>query len=114
VDRGLEHFAFRAEPEAVVDEFGIFRHQLVFEMGGAAVERDRFDAAMGGIKNGAARRLIHAARLHTDKAVLDEIEPPDAMLTPKRIERRQELCWRQFLAVERDRIAPLEINSDVG
>src|SRR3546814_560147 len=39
VDRRLQHLAFGREPEAVVDELGIFRHQLVLEVRGAAVER---------------------------------------------------------------------------
>src|SRR3546814_3243860 len=32
VDRRLQHLAFGREPEAVVDELGIFRHQLVLEV----------------------------------------------------------------------------------
>src|SRR3546814_10569493 len=46
VDRRLQHLAFGREPEAVVDELGIFRHQLVLEVRGAAVERDAFDTTM--------------------------------------------------------------------
>src|SRR5262249_45152573 len=46
VDRSLQHLALGREPEPVVDQLGVFRHQLVFEMRGAAVERDLLDAAM--------------------------------------------------------------------
>src|SRR3569833_3092671 len=46
VDQRLEHLAFRREPEAVVDQFGIARHQLVLEMAGAAVERERLDGTV--------------------------------------------------------------------
>src|SRR3546814_18624141 len=46
VDRRLQHLAFGREPEAVVDELGIFRHQLVLEVRRAAIERDAFDTAM--------------------------------------------------------------------
>src|SRR5262249_34202777 len=86
VDRGLQHLALGREPEAVVDQLGVFRHQLILEMAGAAVERDLLDAAMRGIEDGAARSLVHAARLHADKAVLHEIKPADAVRAPKLIE----------------------------
>src|SRR6516165_7539568 len=47
IDRGLQHLALGREPEAVVDQLGIARHQLVLKMRRAAVERDLLDAAMG-------------------------------------------------------------------
>ena len=57
-----------------------------------AIERDRFDAAMRGEQDGAARRLVHAARLHADEAVLDQVEPADAVLATERVEPRQQLA----------------------
>src|SRR6185369_14997736 len=54
VDQRLQHLALRREPEAIVDELRIARHQLVLEVAGAAVERDRFDGAMRLQQNGAA------------------------------------------------------------
>src|SRR5258708_15545040 len=44
VDQRLQHLALGRIPEAVIDQLGIFRHQLVLEMAGAAVERDLLDA----------------------------------------------------------------------
>src|ERR1700677_3124950 len=41
VDENLQHLALGREPEAIVDELGVFGHQLVFEMSGAAVGGDR-------------------------------------------------------------------------
>src|ERR1051326_1034783 len=58
VDRRLQHLALRREPEAVVDQLGIFRHQLVLEVPRAAVERDALDAAMRRPQDRAARRLV--------------------------------------------------------
>src|SRR5262249_33157213 len=46
IDRGLQHLALGREPEAVVDQLGVFWHQLVLEVGSPAIERDRFDAAV--------------------------------------------------------------------
>src|SRR2546423_2261898 len=51
VDRGLQHLAFGRKPEAVVDQLGIFRHQLVLEVRRAAVERDLLDAAVRGMQD---------------------------------------------------------------
>src|SRR5439155_6266046 len=83
VDRRLQHLTLGREPEAVVDQLGIFRHQLVLEVRRATVERDLLDAAMRRDQDGAAGRLVHAARLHADEAVLNEIEPADAMGAPE-------------------------------
>ena len=66
-------------------------------MGGAAVERDLLDAAVSGQKDGAARRLIHAARLHADKAVLHQIEPADAVPPAQRIQLRESSAGDIFL-----------------
>ncbi len=53
-------------------------------MRGLAVERERFDGAMRDVQDGAARRLIDAARLHADETVLDQIEPADAIVLAER------------------------------
>src|SRR5262249_56761258 len=84
------------------------------EMGGAAVERDALDAAMGGVQDGAARRLIDAAALHADEAVLDQIEPADAVGLAEFVEPRQQRRRRQLLAVDRHGIAALELDLDIG
>src|SRR3984893_13977564 len=113
IDQGLQHFAFRREPEAVVDELGIFRHQLVLEMGGAAIECDLFDAAMGEIKDRAAGGFIHAARFHSDEAVFDEIETSNTMRAAKPIQMRKQGRGRHWLSVNGDRVAALEIDFDI-
>ena len=82
VDERLQHLALGREPEAVVDELGVFRHQLVLEVRGAAVERDRLDAPVGEEQDGAAGGLVDAAALHADEAVLDEVEAADAVVRP--------------------------------
>jgi hypothetical protein len=80
VDRSLQHLALGREPEAVVDQLGVARHQLVLEVGSATVKGDRFHRPVGGEQDGAARRLVDAAGLHADKAVLDQVEPADAVV----------------------------------
>src|SRR5208283_425065 len=61
VNEGLQHFALRRKPKSIVDDLGIFWHQLVLEMRGTAIERDLLNPAMRVIKDRAAGRLIHAA-----------------------------------------------------
>src|SRR5215216_2694878 len=64
VDQGLEHLALGGEPEAIINEFSIARHERVLEMGSLAVKREAFHGAMGGMENRAARRLVDTARFH--------------------------------------------------
>src|SRR5205807_8272853 len=99
-------------PEAVVDQLGVTRHQLVLEMRGAAVERDLLDAAVRRQQDRAAGRLVHPARLHADETVLDQIEPPDAVRPTQLVEARQQLRWRELAPVDRDRVAAFEIDAD--
>src|SRR5215813_5147641 len=105
VDRRLQHLALGCEPETVVDQLGIFRHQFVLEVRGTPVERDRFDGAMGCKQDSAAGRLIHPARLDADEPILHHIEPPDAVDPAKLIEARQQCRGRHLLAVDCNRIA---------
>src|SRR4051812_37303033 len=74
VDCRLKHFALRREPEAVVDQARVTRHQLVLEVHGTAVERDALDPAMRGKQDRPARRFIDAARLHPDEAIFDQVK----------------------------------------
>ena len=97
VDQRLQHLALGREPEAVVDQLGVARHQLVLEMRRAAVERDRLDAAMRRQQDGAAGRLVDAARLHADEAVLDQIDAADAVGLAERVELREQRAGDSFL-----------------
>src|SRR5580700_3802016 len=90
VDHRLQHQPLRREPEPVVDELGIARHELVLEVRRAAIEGDALDAAMRCVHERAAGRLVDAARLHADETVLHEIEAADAMLAAKLVQTLQQ------------------------
>src|SRR5271165_2462877 len=75
VDQRLQHPPLGTEPEAVVDQLRIARHELVLQMRRLAIERDALDATVGGEQDRPARRLVHPAGLHADEAVLHQIEP---------------------------------------
>src|SRR5205823_2797120 len=104
VDRRLEHLALGREPEAVVDEAGVARHQLVLEVHSATVERDALYATMRGEQDRTTGRLVDPARLHADEAVLDQVEAADAIVVAELVELRQQRGGRQFLSVDRDRV----------
>ena len=62
----------------------------------------------------AARRLVDAARLHADEAVLDEVDAADAVVAAVVIQRRQQVGGAQRIAVDRHRVALLETDGDDG
>src|SRR5215831_12672695 len=86
VDQRLQHQPLWREPKSVVDELGVARHQLVLEVCGAAVERDRFDRPMGREQDGAPGGLIDPARLHADEAVFDEVDAADPVIAAELVE----------------------------
>src|SRR6185312_5808574 len=92
---------------------GIARHELVLEMRRAAIQGDALDAAMRRMEDGAAGRLVDAARLHADEAVLDQVEAADAVPAAELVEPRQQLRRRQRHAIDRDGVAALELDLDV-
>src|SRR5690606_24300535 len=87
VDRSLQHLTLGSEPEAVVDQLCVLRHQLILEVSRAAIQRDAFDTAMGHRVDRAARSFVHTAALHADEAVLNQIEPANTMLAAKIVQR---------------------------
>src|SRR3984957_9923757 len=114
VDEDLQHLALGREPETVVDELCVFGHQLVFEMRGAAVERDRFDGAVRREQDRAPGRLVHAARLHANEAVFDQVKPSDAIVVAELVEGSEQRRRAHRLAVDRHWIALLETDLDNG
>src|SRR4029453_11230140 len=89
VDRRLQHLPLGREPKAVVDQLRIARHKLLLEMRSAAVERQLLDRPMGGMVDGAARRLVQSAALHPDEAVLDQVQAADPMTLAELVELGQ-------------------------
>ena len=114
IDGGLHHHALRGEPEAVVDELRIARHHFVLEMGDLTVEADRLDGAMRAHHDRSTGRLVCAAALHPDEAVLDDVETADAVLAAEAIQFGQHFGWRHGLAVDGNDVARFVGELDVG
>ncbi len=114
VDGRLQHLALGREPEAVVDQRGVLRHQLVLQVHGPAVERDGFHAPVGGEQDRAAGGLVDAARLHADEAVLHQVQAADAVVVAELVQLGQQGGGRQLLAVDGHRVAALEVEGEDG
>ena len=67
---------------------------------------------MGGVIDGAARGLVHAAALHPDEAVLDQVEPADPWRLPSSLSLASSCGRRQRLAIHRNAVAALELDGD--
>src|SRR3546814_2478944 len=63
-------------------------------------------------QNGAARRVIHAARLHADEAILDQIESSDGVPLAITVQCFQQRCGAHRLAIDRNRITLFKVNGD--
>src|SRR3546814_9270534 len=74
-------------------------------MGGAAVGCDRLQRPVRDREDGAAGRLVDAAALHADEAVLDEVEAADAVVAAQLVEVGEQRGRRQRLAVDPHGIA---------
>src|SRR5947207_12865148 len=79
IQKGLQRLALGREPEAVVDHLGVPWHERVAQVEHLAVECERLERPARGVQDRAARRLVHAARLHPDESVLDDVRTADAV-----------------------------------
>ena len=57
---------------------------------------------MRGVQDCSARRLVDAARLHTDQAVLDDVDTANAVRTAELVELLEERNRLEYFAVDRD------------
>ena len=114
INQRLQHAPFGREPEAIIDQLRIARHQAVFQMRCFAVQRDAFHGAMRDIKDGAAWRFVAAAGLHADKAVFHQIQPANAVFLAEGVQAREQGSGRQAFAIDANRIAAFEFNGDIG
>ena len=109
----LNHFALGGEPEAVVAEFGIFRHEHVLESDAGAVHADGFEVAMRFKQDGSCGGVVNAAGLHLGEAGFDDVDGSDRVVAADFVEFAHELGGRESLAVDRDGDALFEGDDDV-
>ena len=78
-----------------------------------AVEGERLQRAVGDVQDRAAGRLVDAARLHADVAVLDQVDSADAVAPADVVEPGEQDGRRRALAVDANGVAGLEVDLDV-
>ena len=78
-DEGHQGVHLRHVPEAVVHHLGHFGAMPIAQVDRLAVERELLDRQVGRVEGRHAGRLVHAAALHADEAVLDDVDPPHAV-----------------------------------
>ena len=61
----------------------------------------------------AAGGFVHAAALHADEAVFDQVKAADAVLAAQLVESGQQRGGAHRLAIERNAVALLEIDRDI-
>ena len=78
------------------------------------VHGDHLELLVGKVQDGAARRLVHAAVLHADEAVLHDVDDADAVRAADGVELLDDLRGLHALAVDGDGRALLEVDGDIG
>ena len=97
-----------AEPEAVVDQVGIGLADQRLEPERFLGEGEELDLAMGLVEHDGGRGLVDLARLDPDEAVLDVVDPADAVLAGDLVELLDQLDAVELAAAERDGPAAVE------
>src|SRR5262249_55243822 len=81
VNGGLQHGSLGGEPEAVIDQLGVFGDETIANVHHLAIQGNRLQGPMRDVQHSAARGLVDAARLHAYEAVLHHVDTANAVLT---------------------------------
>src|SRR6185503_21373340 len=85
--------------------FGKLHSERIAQVHHFAIERDRLERTVCCVKDGDPGCLVHAARLHADESILDEIDTADAVFSSDLIQRVEQCYGIELLAVDRDRLS---------
>lgn len=75
----------------VQDAAKLDRRELVAQRADVAVEREALEVDVSRTQDRCARRLVAAARLDADEAVLDDVNAPNTVLAPERVQRVEDV-----------------------
>ena len=106
-DESLQRFAQRREPQAEVHDLGVLQADVLLEVRQVAVEAQRFQLAMRGEQQRSAGRLIAAARLDADEAVLHQVDAANGVARADFVQHFDNRHRIEHDAVHRDRHAVL-------
>ena len=98
---------------AVINHFGVAQRKHLRVVRRLAVEAQRFEFAMRGDQQRAARRFVRAARFHPDQAIFDQVDASHAVRRRDFIQLFDQRHRGTLFAVHRNRRAGLESDFDV-
>ena len=87
MNQSLHTFAQRVIPLAVIHQLAVAQRHLLLVVQRVAVKAQALQLAVCGIQLRAARRLIHAMRLHSNQPIFNNVDAPDAMPRTNHIQR---------------------------
>ena len=102
-----------AEPQPVVGQLGQLVRDEPVEPERVLRERQPLERAVRRVEDRRRRRLVDLAALDPDEAVLDVVDPADAVVAAEVVQPVDELDRGEPLAVDRDRDAALELDRDL-
>src|ERR1700676_961420 len=79
VEKSVESFAQRREPQTVVDQLGVTQRECLLKMRGLAIDGEPLQFLMSFDEKGSAGSFVSAARFHSDEAIFDEISAADTV-----------------------------------
>src|SRR5690606_18556675 len=113
LNAGVQGLLQRGEPLAVVDHRGPAVGDLPLEAGLLALEGPALQLVVRGDQRHRARRLVHLAGLDAHQAVLDDVDPADALGPGAAVELLDRLERGDLAAVDRDGDAFREGDDDL-
>src|SRR4029079_893735 len=113
VDERIVRFTFGSPPTALVHDVCITRCDEILGGKGAAVQHELLELTVSGVEQGTTGCFVHAAGLHADHAVFDEIDATHAEAPTDRIQRVDEIDRAELFPIHGYGRATHEPDDDV-
>src|SRR6267378_6237093 len=112
VEKSVERFAQRCEPQTVINKFGVAQRERLLEMRGFAVHGEPLEFLMCFDEEGSAGSFVGAAGFHSYEAIFDEVGAADAVFCGDFVERVEQIDGAEFRTVEGNGSAGFESDFD--
>src|SRR5882762_8947077 len=112
VEKSVERFAQRREPQTVVNKFGIAQRERLLKMRGFAVHGEPLEFLMGFDEKGSAGSFVGATGFHSYEAIFDEVGAADAVFCGDFIQGVEKIDGAEFRTVDGNGSAGFESDFD--
>ena len=113
VDERVVRLALGGPPATLVHEVRVARRDEILGGESAAIEHELLELGVRELEQRAAGGLVDAAGLHSDEAILDEIDAADAVPAADRVELLDQGDGGERLAVDGDGCSGMKADRDV-